>query len=245
MEDSTSSERTGTDNEEEPEEFIQLVSSDYHFLGGDDEEKVHGPNDEDEVNSSATFYKSGKDRKAIMQHTHYAFRGNGLIDYSLYEYAAAIVIVPKAKKKNEKTATEETRDDIKQSDDDDCNRPGRLSNTSFEFHPNHPLFQSHCQRIRSKSNVPVTSLSPPKPPQSKPSDLTPEWRTAAKVFARYILVLFRPWTENGGTLPSPLTWTEFCNFMEDLEFSEDRSGPPTDAAIVRRRWIENASQGLS
>ena len=91
----------------------------------------------------------------------------------------------------------------------------------------------------------MTALSPPKPPQSKPSDLTPEWRTAAKVFARYILVLFRPWTENGGTLPSPLTWTEFCKFMEDLEFSEDRSGPPTDAEIVRRRWIENASQGLS
>lgn len=48
----------------------------------------------DEVINSATVYKSGKDRKAVMQHTHYSFLGNGFIDSSV-EYAASIVILPK------------------------------------------------------------------------------------------------------------------------------------------------------
>ncbi len=177
-----------------------------------------------------------------MQHIHYAFRGDTLIDFSLYEYAASIVIVPKAKKKDATTVNDTDNDEY------DIAIPpthgGRLSNASIEFHPKHPLYQSHCQRIRSKSKIPVNTLSTPGPPSTKPFLLTPEWRKAARVFSRYVLVLFRPWIENGGTIPGPLTWKEFCRFMEILEFSEDGNGPPTDAEIVRRRWIENASQGF-
>ena len=46
-----------------------------------------------------------------MQHIHYAFRGDILIDFSLYEYAASIVIVPKTKKNNAATSNETDNDE--------------------------------------------------------------------------------------------------------------------------------------
>jgi len=230
----------GSDSDDEPEEFVQLISSSDQCSAGDDEEKLHGLSQEEEANDSATVYSCGKEKKAVMQHIHYAFRGKELIDFSLYEYSASIVIVPKADK-NTKTNVQETENVTYL---EESIGPGRLTNATIQFHPKHPLFQSHCQRVRSKSKIPVTVLSPPKPPSSKPSELTAEWIKTARIFTRYILVLFRPWTENGGTLPGSLKWLELCHFMENLEFSEDRAGPPTDAEIVRRRWIENASQGF-
>ena len=64
------------------------------------------PNEDDDKNISATVYGVGNERKAVMQHVHYAFRGNRLSHYSLYEYAALISIVPK-RKSSENSSCEE------------------------------------------------------------------------------------------------------------------------------------------
>ncbi|KAI9551025.1 hypothetical protein GHT06_005688 [Daphnia sinensis] len=76
---------------------------------------------------------------------------------------------------------------------------GRTPNATFSFHPAHPLYDSHHQQIRSKFRVPVLIRGPPKPPPPKPTHATDEWRRAARAFTQYMLLVFRPWLEEGGT----------------------------------------------
>ena len=144
---------------------------------------------------------------------------------------------------NEEDVEVEDSSDDASDTDEEIVRPGRIENGSFDFHPKHPLFLTHCQRLRSKTKVPVLLRSPPRCPPSKPEKLTDEWRRTARQFARYMLVLFKPWRQEDGTAPGDLTWTELCLFMDELEFGEDRSGP-TIVETARRRWIENTSQGI-
>ncbi|KZS03136.1 Uncharacterized protein APZ42_034213 [Daphnia magna] len=132
------------------------------------------PAEDDDAHVTATVYSSGKEKKAVTQAEHNAYRGETLLHYSPYEYAATILIVGK--------------------------------------------------------------------------HLGKKWRTAARAFAQYMLLVYRPWLDEGGTLPGPLTWKTLCDFMRDLLFGRlqeigSRSGPtPLDNA--RRRWIENSAQGL-
>ena len=204
------------------------------------------PNEDDDKNVSATVYGVGNERKAVMQHVHYAFRGNRLSHYSLYEYAALISIVPKKKSTENSSCGEypSCEDDEDEENVSDRTRPGRIDNGSFDFHPEHPLYASHYQRLRSKTKVPVLLRSPPKCPPPKPHTLTDEWRKAAREFSRYVLVLFKPWDEEEGTSTGPLTWNALCKFMDQLEFGEDRLGP-TILETARRRWIENTGQGIT
>ena len=114
-----------------------------------------------------------------MQHILYAFRGGTLIDFSLYEYAASIVIVPETKENNAGTVNET------ENDEHDIaiptTHPGWLNNASIEFLSKHPLYQSHCQRIRSKSKIAVTTLSTTKPPSTKTIFANPEMADANSI----------------------------------------------------------------
>ena len=51
------------------------------------------------------------------------------------------------------------------------------------------------QQLRSKPHVPIFIGRPPKPPGPKPVHLTAVWKQQARRFARYILILLRPWKE--------------------------------------------------
>lgn len=229
-------EEKNEDYEEDPEEIIfedclnsRIQEQDAScYQVGDDDESL-----------AATVFQSGKERKAVMQHIHYAYRGEHLRHYSLYEYAALIAISPQKKEEQPVSENEYSNE----SESTHLITPGRTKNGTFEFHKHHPLFLTHCQQLRSKTKIPVLLRQPPKPPPSKPDKLTEEWRFAARQFAQYILILFRPWEEDEGTLPGDLSWTSLCKFMEDLEFGDDRMGP-TPLETVRRRWIENVSYGM-
>ena len=52
----------------------------------------------------------------------------------------------------------------------------------------------HIQRIRSKAKVPVLVGPPPPMPAPKPIEMTNAWKTLARKFDYYYLILFRPWT---------------------------------------------------
>jgi hypothetical protein len=85
----------------------------------------------------------------------------------------------------------------------------------------------------------------PKPPPAKPATLTNAWKKQVKTFARYFLVLFRPWNFVGlqGSLPGSLTWRSFGEFIRKLEDGSDGSGP-SFLDVVRMRWIINTGQGF-
>lgn len=99
-------------------------------------------------------------------------------------------------------------------------------------------------RLRSKIKVPIVSYVP-KPPPAKPAKLTEQWKKQARTFARFILVLYRPWDTacSQGTLPGSLTWNALCQFISKLENGADGEGP-SFLDIVRMKWITNAAHGL-
>ena len=87
---------------------------------------------------------------------------------------------------------------------------------------------------------------PPAPPAPKPSKLTDAWRTQARKFASYFLILYRPWkmlTEDGGTLPGSTTWSDFCSFMHSLG-EGNNNGVTRCLNRVRSKWIHHAAHGL-
>ena len=116
-------------------------------------------------------------------------------------------------------------------------------NKCIRFHPDHPLYESHHQQLRSRHQVPVPKKIAPKPPPKKPSVPDKQWKKEARHFSAYILILYRPWYLNEGTLPGTLSWNELCRHMKDLEFGTDGIGP-SFLATFRRKLIEKISQGL-
>ena len=123
------------------------------------------------------------------------------------------------------------------------NNPGRPSNQRFLFHPDHPLYDSHEQQIRSKPHIPLFIGRPPRPPGRRPSPMTEAWKKKARRFARYFLILLRPWAEANGQLPGPLTWKHLCFFIRELRDGHSNSGP-TFVGTITLHLLQNIAQGL-
>lgn len=108
------------------------------------------------------------------------------------------------------------------------------------------FLETHQQRLRSKTRIPILVGKPPYLPITKPSLLTNEWKRQAKYFANYFLILYRPWTEttkDGGTLPGNCSWYALCRHMRYLEGIDVPNGP-SFLNVVRLKWISNAAHGL-
>ena len=243
------SESSGDEDEEEPE-IIQELELEQDFFAVKDDDHTYGPPEEADHHIAAEVYTTGKEKKAVLQMDHYAYRGPDLIDYSLYEYCGIISIVPKKNTKNKKDTGLVTEKGSDQDDEEPIHlgsKQGRTPNKTFSFHPSHPLHATHCQRIRSKFKVPVLISNPPKMPPPKPRKPSAAWKKNARAFAQYFLIVFRPWTEEEGTLPASLSWKDFCAWMQDLEFGiRQPNGERSGSSIldtVRRRWVENTGQG--
>ena len=178
--------------------------------------------DESEAYSSAPVYETINGKKAAHQVYHYRWRGPELAYYSMEHYAALINVTPRKV---------ETRN------------PGRPSNKRYLFHQDHPLYDTHEQQLRSKPHIPLFIGRPPRPPGQRPSPMTVSWKNKARRFANYFLVLLRPWTEQNGQLPGPLTWKEFCFFVRQLRDGRNNCGP-TFLGSITLDLLQNIAQGL-
>ncbi len=173
---------------------------------------------------NATVYKTAKGKKAVHQVIHYRYRGPELLEYNMDDYAALICIIPK---KKESTG----------------NKRGRKNNATYRFHPDHPLYDSHIQQLRSKPHIPLFVGRPPKPPGPRPENLTASWKKQARRFSRYILILLKPWTECNGQHPGWLTWKEMCEFIKTLQYGNDKKGQ-TILGRITMALIGNIALGL-
>ena len=194
-----------------------------HAMDSDD---ADDPVDESEAYSTALVYETTKGKKAAHQVHHYRWRGPELINYNMDDYAAIVCVTPK---KESKTELSDHR--------------GRPQNKRYPFHPDHPLFQTHEQQLRSKPHVPLFIGRPPRPPGPRPSPLTEGWKKRARRFARYMLILLRPWRQADGQLPGSLTWKDFCDFVQQLRDGPDENGP-TFIDRVTLELLHNTAQGL-
>jgi hypothetical protein len=87
--------------------------------------------DEDADTSKADIYVTQDRIKAVPQHIHYAYRGEHLAIFSLYEYVALIDVIPM--KKGVKTVASDCEPHKKSG-------AGRRANGLFRFADNHPLY---------------------------------------------------------------------------------------------------------
>ena len=166
---------------------------------------------------TASVYATDSGPIPIPQHIHYSLRGHQLASFSLYEYAAIITIVPiipNRKTSDEKNDGQDEQESYSHGGDphDETKTKilyGRPANSTFNFAAGHPLATTHVQRLRSKTVVPIAVGRPPRCPPIRPHLLTTAWKKQASNFARYMLVLFRPWNSNGGDV----AWTAHMEFI--------------------------------
>ena len=233
---------------EEMEDPLEECSGTEYAMDEDVEPDVTGRDDDEnplrdsEAFGTSVVYTTGKGKVAVPQHIHYSFRSAELACLSLYEYASLIIVSEKRKGKAGVAETESI------STEEDAFMPeadlgGRQANTTFPFAVGHPLRETHVQRIRSKSLIPVPVAYPPQPPHGKQTILTDEWKQQARKFARYVLTLFRPWTSKNGQLPGDLSWYAYFKFVGDLALVVDGNGQ-THLERIQNAWVTNIPHGL-
>jgi hypothetical protein len=127
--------------------------------------------------------------------------------------------------------------------DDNEFSPGRKPNATFAFHPNHPLYHSHIQRLRSKQMTLIYNAHPPKHPGLPPTKpnvhvssfekyeyktIYNKWLKQADAFACYYSILFLPHPAIYGdrdlmksihSYEDYLSWSNFARRIKDMEFS--------------------------
>ena len=165
----------------------------------DRDPEVLGPpddcNEDNEPQSTVVIYTVITGKIAVPQHIHYAHRGLAFEHYNLFEFASIVDVVPKKKENNVNLNSYFRITDsnvVTFQANSNSRRAGRPANGCFQFAESHPLFATHEMRLRSKTKVPVPKYVP-KPPPKKPAKLTEAWKKQARNFAKYFLVLFRPW----------------------------------------------------
>ncbi|RYE99541.1 MAG: hypothetical protein EOO41_00920 [Methanobacteriota archaeon] len=75
---------------------------------------------------------------------------------------------------------------------------------------------------------------PPPYPGPRPANPSATWRRRAREYAAAMLVLFKPWDEDGS--PGPLTWRAFTAFMADLRAHPTPVNVTTCALIRGLTW---------
>ena len=194
--------------------------------------------EESEAYCASPIYTGLTGKVAVPQHVNYSGRGPLLRHFSLYCYTAIVSVVPKTILSNEACSDDPI-------DDDQVVKPGagRKCSSRYPFDASHPLTATHEQQLRSKPSIPYPVSIPPKPPGKRCAKLTEAWMTHARKFAKYILILFRPWQDNDGQLPGELSWHALCVFLRELRVGKDGSGQ-TILDRVRETWIRNVSRGM-
>jgi hypothetical protein len=204
-------------------------------------------NGDDQDGSAEIIRKKDGKIAVVEQHEDYMHRGLGLRELSFDEYAGMVTKVLKRNdSKVDNAKQDEQRDDSDQdeSDDDDGDnnedametetaaKPKRrfkvrTRNGTFAFAPEHPLAESHEQRLRSESRiVQIGGRAIPCFPGPMVED-SPLWHRAAQAFAEFMVVLLCPWNpttfhperfdeETGQYVDVPLNWNGLCDWIETL-----------------------------
>ena len=155
---------------------------------------------------------------SVPQHIHYGYRSVPFSRYSLYEYGGLVQVVKK--KPSSSSAPEEapTPADLEAGHTPAL---GRKPSATFDFDPQHPLFSTHTQQLRSKHLTPVLAGAPcPRYPGPQPDSPSKTWCQQAAAFSEYMLALFRPWDLSSSEPVRGTSWDDFCAFITELELGD-------------------------
>ena len=197
---------------------------------------------------------------------HYRLRGYDLTRLNAFEYAMCINVVKMtdeeseaaladaksgqlSKKRYELESLEDEEAETKgeeaklEKEEDDKRAPQlqrrRRPNSSFRFHPCHPLYFSHKQKLASKQGC-VMHVGSPIPLEPKQlgatSTVSNVWLQRRRKFATYTVALFVPW-EHGETTedckPPQLTPATLLAWRQHLQSLAERElVEPTDESTA-------------
>ena len=184
----------------------------------------------------------------VAQHMNYGHRGECFTDFNLIEYVACvqqptidnqsdmdykfIYQIPPSIYKSNTSATHSTREvdghDDSTAQDGDNNaptsdaqgiRPSRKSSARFVYDKDHPLMQAgfpHSQKLLSlQYTITLSGKQPPRLPAASTRNVNRK----LDEFARYYLVLFKPWDDPTYGFSHALNWEAFVDFVNDLDQS--------------------------
>ena len=114
---------------------------------------------------------------------------------------------------------------------------GRQPAKLFNFQDAHQLKDTHALALHKKFSVAHFIRKVPPYPGPRPSPLTEAWKSRARTFAEFALVVFKPWQDPNG-LPSSTTWRFFCEWVHKIKQSN------TILDRTRAAFVRNAAHNL-
>ena len=179
----------------------------------------------------------------VPQIQDYHYRNQqALRHYSLYELVCCTFrreITSNKKKTDNDSSSSDSEQDAASASKTDSSKPsrGRKPSVLFRFQPEHPLAQSHALTLHKKHGIAQFVKKIPPYPGKRPDPLTDQWKSRARQFAEFALVIYKPWT-GPDNLPESTTWKSFCDWMHTLKTS--------DSILSRTRFafVVNAAHNL-
>ena len=152
----------------------------------------------------------------VTQVEDYHYRPEEFKSFSLYEMVCMTYRRDISRKTREPSSSDSDTDS---SDSDEKERRGRKPTHLFRFQDPHRLKDTHALALLKQYSVAQIIRKVPAAPGPRPDPLTDVWKTRARIFAQFILVVFKPWEGLHG-LPDSTTWKAFCDWQATLRQSK-------------------------
>jgi hypothetical protein len=151
----------------------------------------------------------------VTQVEDYHYRPEEFKSFSLYEMVCITYRREISRKTKELSSSDSDTDS---SESDKKEKRGRKPTHLFHFQDPHRLKDTHALALLRQYSVAQIIRKVPAAPGPRPDPLTDAWKTRARIFAQFILVVFKPWEGQHG-LPDSTTWKAFCDWQATLRKS--------------------------
>jgi hypothetical protein len=173
----------------------------------------------------------------VTQAEDYHFRPLEFKSFSLYEMVCTSYRREISRKVKEPSSSDSTSSESDSDDRVRKQRAGRQQTQLFHFQDQHPLHETHALALLRKYSVAQFIRKVPAFPGPRPDPLTDAWKTLARAWALFSIVVFKPWDGPHG-LPESTTWKTFCDWQVQLRQSK------TVIDRTRAAFIVNCSHNL-
>ena len=175
----------------------------------------------------------------VTQVEDYHFRPGEFKLFSLYELACTTYRREISRKRKEASSSDSNSATSDSDSDDPVRKPraGRQLTQLLRFQDQHRLKESHALALLRKYSVAQMIRKVPAYPGPRPDPITEAWKTRARAFALFAIVVFKPWEGPHG-LPDSTTWKSFCDWQVELLHSN------TVINRTRAAFIINCSHNL-
>ena len=140
----------------------------------------------------------------VPQIVDYRYRPTELFHFSLYEFVCCSFrreINSKSEEKDKQSSSDTEKEDVagvQSKQQPSKPRRGRKRSVLYTFQKEHPLVVSHAVALHRKHCISQFIKKIPSYPGKRSDPLTEAWKSRARIFAEFALVVYKPWTGPDG-----------------------------------------------